>query len=325
MVKAPPGRTAPRGALGQIAARLGAAPAQLDYLVNPDPLRRIAYVETPKVACTAVKAFMQDRAGGRKDGDVHDRATSPLPVLSAMPPSTRRATLSGRWQRFSFTRNPYSRLLSGYLDKIVANDWERARHLPRLGFAPDARPSLAEFLGALARIPEPQRDIHFALQSRLLCLGDIGYGFLGAFESFETDFAEMKRRLYGDASGGSYAAIGKRHATGAAEKLAAQFGPRETALAAELYAADFELLGYPRKLADAALPPERSAPPGVSAHLAARREGLPSPVAGPKAFADALEDRVRAGSLHPLRAAELAARAGAEVQAGAGRSSRITE
>ncbi|WP_161555778.1 sulfotransferase family 2 domain-containing protein [Mangrovicoccus ximenensis] len=248
-----PGR---RQALGQLAARLGTAPGALDYLVHPDPARRVAYVETPKVACTAIKAFLQDRAGGRKEGDVHDRATSPLPLLSSLPPATRRAALLGRWQRFSFTRNPYARLLSGYLDKIVANDWERARHLPRLGFAADARPALAQMLAALARIPESARDIHFAPQSRLLMLGQVDYALLGAFESFGRDFAEMQRRFYG-AEAGSYAAIGQRHATGAAGKLAEHFGPAEIRLAQELYAEDFDALGYPPDPARALEPPMR--------------------------------------------------------------------
>ncbi|WP_138469010.1 sulfotransferase family protein [Poseidonocella sp. HB161398] len=311
MVK-PSESAASRRALGHLAGRLGAQAGTLDYLANPDPARRIVYIETPKVACTAIKAYMQDRAapppGGTPEGrDVHDRASSPLPMLSSLPPATRRAALAGSWRRFSFTRNPFARLLSGYLDKIVTNDWERARHLPQLGFAPDARIPLGTFLKALAAIPEEARDIHFAPQSRLLCLGDIGYDFLGAFERFEADFAEMKRRFYGESGGGSYAVIGKRHATGAADRLAEHFGPAETALARQLYAADFALLGYSGRLEDAALPPARTAPPGRSAEIAARRLGLPSPGSDPAGFAAAVD----AGGFPALRRDELLRRAAA--------------
>ncbi|MBE3636807.1 sulfotransferase family protein [Mangrovicoccus algicola] len=252
-------------ALAQIAARLGTAPARLDYLVNPDPARRIAYIETPKVGCTAIKAFLQDRAapppGPGTARDVHDRAASPLPRLSALPPATRRAVLSGRWRRFSFTRNPYARLLSGYLDKIVTNDWERARHLPRLGFATDARISLATFLEALEEVPPPRRDIHFAAQSELLMTGRVDYDFLGAFETFAADFAAMRRRYYGETGGDSYETVGRRHATGAAQKLAAHFGPREIALAARIYAADFAALGYCEDPGRALEPPVRPCTP----------------------------------------------------------------
>ncbi|WP_108261597.1 sulfotransferase family 2 domain-containing protein [Mangrovicoccus ximenensis] len=191
---------------------------------------------------------------------MHDRDASPLPRLSALPVRDRWTTLLGPVRRFSFTRNPFTRVLSGYLDKIVASDWERPRHLPRLGFAPDARIDFATFLEALAARPERARDIHFAGQCRLLMIGDFSYDFLGAFERFDADFAEARRRYYGEDAEAPPASAGRRHATGAGAKLAEHYGPAEIALVRDIYARDFELLGYSEELADAAEPPARPAP-----------------------------------------------------------------
>ncbi|WP_172327399.1 sulfotransferase family 2 domain-containing protein [Mangrovicoccus sp. HB161399] len=315
----PPGAAAP---LPGLAARLGANGRQLDYLVNPDPARGIAYVETPKVACTAVKDFMQSRAAGRPPSSglarVHDRDASPLPRLSALPVPQRRAILFGPVRRFSFTRNPFTRVLSGYLDKLVASSWERSRHLPRLGLPPDAMPDFPAFLRALASRPESARDIHFADQSRLLMLGDVAYDFLGAFETFGGDFAEAKRRYYGGAEEAAEAGPGRHHATGAGGKLAGHYGPAEIALVRKLYARDFELLGYSTELEEAGLPPVRTEPPQRSVRLAARRLGLPDPAGAPAAFRAALDAAEAGGRLPPERAANLRRRAGEECPLGPG-------
>ncbi|WP_138464234.1 sulfotransferase family protein [Poseidonocella sp. HB161398] len=296
--------------LAGLSARLGVNGRQLDYLVNPDLARGIAYIETPKVACTAIKAYMQSRAG-TVPAVVHDRDASPLPRLSALKIADRWATLAGPVRRFGFTRNPFTRVLSGYLDKIVRNEWERPRHLPRLGFAPDARIDFATFLQALAAIPDAERDIHFARQTRLLMIGDVSYDFLGAFERFDADFAEMKRRYYGAPQEDATAGTGRHHATSANSRLAEFFGPREIRLAQEIYALDFALLDYSAELADAAAPPARMAAPERSVRLAARHLGLPDPAADIAGFDAALDAERAAGRLGAERVADLRERAAA--------------
>jgi hypothetical protein len=83
--------------------------------------------------------------------DVHARETSPLLSPGQDPEGFVTALLDPATFRFAFVRNPYSRALSCWLDKMVANEFERARMAPMLGLDPDRPPSLADFLAASVR------------------------------------------------------------------------------------------------------------------------------------------------------------------------------
>jgi len=297
--------------LKNLAARLGARPEGINYLVHADTDRRIAYFETPKVACTSIKKYMQDQVVGEvrtlpNKNVVHDRAHSPIAQLSQIDVAVAEAALLGDFRRFSFTRNPYTRILSGYLDKIVQNEWERARHLPRLGFPTDAQVSFAAFLSALSAIPDTRRDIHFMSQAALICAGDVAFDFLGAFESFDRDFRRLKSRFYHDASDDTYADFGTHHATGAADKIARYLGPDEIAVIRRLYAADFEIFGYATDVEAALEPPTRGEGLAPSNATLGKRLGLGAIEAlEPQALTRMAEARVSEGSLAPEAAAEL--------------------
>lgn len=233
----------------------------LDYAMHLDDLRRIAYVETPKVACTSIKKYMMDQRAGASvalpdKGAVHDRSHSPLKALSDLPDRDQQAVLGPGWRRFTFIRNPYTRFLSAYLDKLVQNDWERRRLLPQLGFAPDARPGPADVLRHLAQMPDADRDVHFMTQTGLTgAIGRLDYDWLGCFERFDRDFLAFKRALYGDASNDTYAQFGRHHASDAGAKLNLYDDPDARMLLLRVYAADFALFGYSVRLEDALRPP----------------------------------------------------------------------
>lgn len=247
--------------LKTVSQRLDVPEPRLNYLVHVDDIRRIAYFETPKVACTSIKKYMQDTYAGtpvhlETKNQVHDRQRSPLKTLRSLADDEVDAVFEGNYKRFSFVRNPYTRALSAYLDKIVTNQWERDRHLPMLGFERDAQVSFLEFLQAIAEIPDGKRDIHFTSQSSLLSTGQIDYAFLGAFERFDADFAHLKSALYDDAVENNYASFGKHHATGASEKVLSYYGFAEQALVEKLYHADFETFGYVKDIDRSQEPPE---------------------------------------------------------------------
>lgn len=237
----------------------------LDYAVHLDDVRRIAYFETPKVACTSIKKYMMDqRAGSRvflpDKGAVHDRSHSPLRALSDLPARDQRAVLGYGWRRFTFIRNPFTRFLSAYLDKLVQNDWERRRLLPQLGFAPDARPGPTEVLRHLAHMPDADRDVHFMTQAGLTgAVGRLDFVWLGCFERFDRDFLAFKRALYSDASDDTYAQFGRHHASDAGAKLSLYDDAEARSLLLHIYGCDFALFGYSVRLKDALRPPTLSA------------------------------------------------------------------
>ncbi|WP_168732940.1 sulfotransferase family protein [Aliigemmobacter aestuarii] len=230
-----------------------------NYTVSIDDVRRIAYFETPKVACTSIKKYMMDRyVGGEmvlpSKGAVHDRSLSPLRQLSTLEDEDAKAVLGAGYRRFTFCRNPYTRVLSAYLDKLVTNEWERKRHLPIFGFEPGARPTFLEFLERLSGIEDRMRDIHYMTQRRLTGgVGGLQMDYIGRFERFGEDFQTFKRRFYDDSSTEDYQSFGKHHASDAGSKIDSHYGPAEIALVQSIYAADFTQFGYGTRIEDALL------------------------------------------------------------------------
>ena len=267
--------------LDTVAKTLGTRAPRMDYLVHVDDLNRIAYFETPKVACTSIKKFMQEVYVGERlsyvrQNDVHDRQKSPLRRLSTLPEDEVDAVFFGSYRRFSFVRNPYSRVLSAYLDKLVKSEWERQRHLPTLGFAEGAHVSLLEFLRAIENRPSLDRDIHYAAQTELLLADRITYDFIGSFETFAEDFARLADTVFGQAAIPSeeYAGFGKQHATGAFDRLTAEFGDTEIGLVRKIFADDFDLLGYDHNITSAG---ERPSLHGLKISPKAVRARRPGP------------------------------------------------
>tara|TARA_A100001391_G_scaffold273_5_gene729 strand:+ start:4629 stop:5426 length:798 start_codon:yes stop_codon:yes gene_type:complete len=243
----------------EIVRLLGVPFPRVNYLTHIDDKRRVVYVETPKVACTSIKKFMMDQyVGGSFDlsspNKVHDRQLSPLRQLSEYSAGDGLDVWGAGYRRFSFVRNPYTRLLSGYLDKLIHNEWERERHLPMMGFEPGSYPTLLEFLERLAQKPDGERDIHFATQSSLLMIGRVEYDFLGRFEEFQSELQKLKVSFYDSRQEAeSYEDFGKHHASNASKKIRQYYGSREAELVQSIYHADFENFGYPLDLRDVAL------------------------------------------------------------------------
>lgn len=92
--------------------------------------RKLLYVETPKAACSSLKWVMAALDGPlptpvAKGGEtqpemaIHYRDVHPLPAVTELPPETGKGILlSGAYRRFCVVRNPYTRLLAAWSNKI---------------------------------------------------------------------------------------------------------------------------------------------------------------------------------------------------------------
>lgn len=145
---------------------------------------------------------------------------------------------------FTVVRNPYSRILSAYLDKI-----QKPYHAPKfrtpLGLSLDADITFCDFLYCLRDVPIHQVDVHFRPQWHLLSLNkSFKYDFIGRFENLETDIEFILRRIGGNKVEDTNAISRRPHATNANEKLKQYYTPEEQALVAEIYQDDFKYLGY---------------------------------------------------------------------------------
>lgn len=159
---------------------------------------RAAYVEVPKVASSSIKLFLAELLGLSLevvDGDPH-RIAYPRTALAEVPPD---------YFVFAFVRNPWSRLVSCYRDKIGGEVSDFTHFDVRPGVAnclarfPEfiAGMSFEEFADAVASIPDEEADEHF--RSQYTFLADwrhrTGGAFVGRYESLSRDFEVVRRTI----------------------------------------------------------------------------------------------------------------------------------
>lgn len=222
---------------------------QTNYLVNISTKHKFVYIETPKVACSTIKKALQlievEGDISMIPEDVHDRDHSPLPNPTSPDIDLGYVLTSPDYFRFSFVRNPFSRILATYLNKIVQSEIERARLLPLIGYPKHSEAiPFEQFLVAIRRQPDFQKDIHWAPQTYLLAPDRVSYDYIGRFETFGSDWLRVLHRI-APQTYKSY--VGLRmdpHKTDASSKVLKYFGPIERELTLDIYRDDFRKFGY---------------------------------------------------------------------------------
>ncbi|MFZ9858754.1 MAG: sulfotransferase family protein [Roseiflexaceae bacterium] len=239
----------------EIAKYFPFAPNRFDYLVNVSQRFKYVYIETPKVACSTVKYHLQmiefDEDERRIYRDVHNRAFSPIRRISELNLTDEQLNnimFGPDYFRFMFVRNPYTRTLSCYLDKIVNGSHDEvAAKRKFLGFAMDDEVTYIDFLRAVQQQPLNKMDIHWTPQTYLLGISQgFKYEFIGRFENFDADLARALGRVRGYHK--PFESIQKRQYvfTEANKKVLQYYTPETKKLVEELYGDDFIYLGYGR-------------------------------------------------------------------------------
>ena len=179
------------------------------YIVSDE--HRFVYLATHKVASTSIlnallplfdfdldaKSSENLKAGIPVKG-LHERFSqssyriSKAKLLAGMDRKYR------RYFKFAFVRNPWDRLVSCYMSKVVLEGpgmvlgkYENATLHRNMTFA--------EFAEAVCLISEEEANPHFRSQHTFLCADGPGKGiladFVGRFENLEKDFACVTRRI----------------------------------------------------------------------------------------------------------------------------------
>jgi len=229
----------------QLGRLFGYSGGEADYLCNIGLKRGFLYVETPKVACSTIKRTLQEIEAGTVDRatGVHDKAASPLCGAIGSGLTLHEIFRTRRLFRFTFVRNPYTRILSCYLEKILVDANERRRHQGLLGCDPQQPVSFVGFLRAIDRIADRERDVHWRSQSCLIGDLAIEYHLIGRFEALRRDLSYILRAL-GERESDAAILDVRHHRTDAATRIDEFFGPEEQALVGRIYRADFLRYGY---------------------------------------------------------------------------------
>lgn len=184
------------------------------------------YARIPKAAnSTVVATLVQHMEGGaRRDPAAAKERLNRFPS----PAQFRRA------YRFTFVRDPATRILSAYLDKVAAGHGKGAALMED---APDR-----EFITFLRELEAKDyfRNGHYLPQTTMLPGGTRAYDKIGRVERLDDDLREVCERIFGRYDG---MVREDAHKTGSANK-ADLLGPEERAIIARIYAEDYRLLGY---------------------------------------------------------------------------------
>lgn len=233
--------------------------ARLRYSSFVNLAQRYMYFEVPKAACTSMKQLLRRleaappirlfSAGlreSRRDMFVHARENVPLPSLIELDDREQREVLEAPdFLRMTVVRNPYTRLMSAWRNKVMLCEpgYERV-YLAVRGRLPETGRkqlvSFAEFVEYLAGEDLTAGDSHWRQQTAHAFMAALQFNLTGKTERMQDLLGRFARHL------------GMAETPRLAESntsIAAAFSPYDEALATKVYALyqpDFELLGYRR-------------------------------------------------------------------------------
>ena len=198
-----------------------------EHYVTRSDTNRVIYFINPKCACTSLKAFVvtnDEQINIDIDKIGQDGAFGGID-------QTEEITTRDGYFKFSFVRNPWDRLVSCYVEKVVS----QGRWTKVFG----AEPSFDHFVRTVAGIPDESADIHWRSQYVNLVDRDdnLVVDFLGRVEEIEAGVREVASRTGLTFKLGHYRKSDRRPYT-------AYYTDETRQLVASRYAADIAMFGY---------------------------------------------------------------------------------
>ena len=218
---------------------------------------RYLYQPIPKNGCTKVKSLLLQIENLPVDNNwwhVHQKEYNGFPGTHNLSLEEQVAIFEGRTNTFKFTfvRNPYSRMASGYLDKIKKNV---APHIVKKirTFAAQNRIALSEeitfseFVDVVSRQSVTEMDSHFRPQCYEGRFPVVKFDFVGRMETFADDLIYVLERIEAPETAVAQAHA-RNHETGSTVRIWESVSADARRLFLEAFEIDFDVLQYPRRL-----------------------------------------------------------------------------
>jgi hypothetical protein len=199
------------------------------------PGQPVTYLQNPKVATKSIELSLwrkHDPVGAPEN----PHAVRDGPFIRHMRDLTdqgRDSLMASRF--FSVVRNPYSRFLSAYLNKVMGRPWERIS--VRMGFTPDSKPAIHDFLAALRDSDPYEIDHHFRPQHLNLLRGFVPLDVLGYFEALDDVRAFLNEH-------GFTLESNLKNSTGASSRVNELLDARAVSAIQTIYETDFKNFCY---------------------------------------------------------------------------------
>ena len=208
---------------------------------------RYVYARIPKAANSTVIATLHAAETGRMH--LSEDEIKAVKLGYARPSQLRRrelARLRADYFKFSFVRNPYTRLVSAYLDKVHGPSRSSKRHVVAraLKRSLDVEIDFSDFLDYLEFENGLFENAHWARQVDLLLMPPEAFGFIGRVEALAKELPHVLERIFG---AGSNVITWAPHSTAASTRLDI-LGDAARRRVARLYEADFDCFAYPTGL-----------------------------------------------------------------------------
>lgn len=203
------------------------------------PKHRLTFISNPKVACSTIKNSLL----GGFEGNVHKEAGKKFKLPKDIDHDF-----------FCLTRNPYSRALSCFKNKIGPSKEKNPNAVwhpfcDRFGFNRTIQPSFEDFLTALLEDNDYwSMDMHYRPQHLNLHQDEIQPNFVGRIERF----SDVENYLL---SNNIKIETRNTHKTGANNTYTAEISQTEAALIETIYEKDFILYGYTKNIESKYIPP----------------------------------------------------------------------
>ena len=219
-------------------------------------VNRYLYVEVPKAGCGTMKATLGSLEAARQSqrfvervqDNPHDRSkATPFVKPFQLPPDLLEEAFAGSsFTRFTVVREPASRLLSGYLEKIrqgLKQSGPIIEVLRERGVSVDSAQdiTLAQFVDAVGSLDSRAQDPHWRRQVDHLGLGIVDYDAVIHLEDLDRSWERIGELVGVTGLAESYYC---RNSTGASGKVAERYTPDLLAQVASIYADDYRVLAY---------------------------------------------------------------------------------
>jgi hypothetical protein len=222
--------------------------------------KRYLYFEVPKAACTEMKLLLRLQEGAtpirllagklmetRREMFVHARENVPLPSLIDLDDATQRDVLeSDDFFRFTIVRNPYTRLVSAWKNKVVPCEPGCERlYLEIKGQLPDVHSkkliAFDEFVDYLeSKCDLSTCDQHYRRQVDHVFFEAFNFSYVGKVENMAATLARFQQHL----GLAEPLTAGRKNAS--APVGLATYNQNLADRVYSMYQADFDRLGYDR-------------------------------------------------------------------------------